>query len=64
MWEYQLAILPRHGFRVIVYDRRGFGRSDKPWNGCDYSSPATDLNDLLEALDLKEVMKTHPMDYL
>ena len=55
MWEYQLTILPRHGFRVIAYDRRGFGRSDKPWSGYDYTTLATDLNALLEGLNLKEV---------
>ena len=55
MWEYQLTILPRHGFRCIVYDRRGFGQSDKPWSGYDYSTLAGDLSALLETLDLRDV---------
>jgi non-heme chloroperoxidase len=55
MWEYQMTILPRHGFRCIAYDRRGFGKSDKPWNGYDYTTLAGDLNALLEALDLRDV---------
>jgi len=55
MWEYQSTVLPYHGFRCIQYDRRGFGNSDKPWNGYDYSSLAADLKALLDELDLKDV---------
>lgn len=55
MWEYQATALVQQGFRVISYDRRGFGQSDKPWSGYDYSSLATDLKALLDELDLKEV---------
>lgn len=55
MWEYQMTILPRHGFRCIVYDRRGFGQSDKPWSGYDYSTLAADLNALIETLKLRDV---------
>jgi non-heme chloroperoxidase len=43
MWEYQLTRLPEEGFRCIAYDRRGFGRSDKPWGGYDYTTLAEDL---------------------
>jgi non-heme chloroperoxidase len=56
MWEYQMTELPSRGFRCIAYDRRGFGRSDKPWSGYDYGSLAGDLKALLEALDLKDVI--------
>ena len=52
MWEKQMTYLGEHGLRVIVPDRRGFGRSDQPWNGYDYNTLASDLNDLLEELDL------------
>lgn len=31
MWEHQMRVLPEAGFRCIGYDRRGFGKSDKPW---------------------------------
>ncbi|RYE31396.1 MAG: alpha/beta hydrolase [Sphingobacteriaceae bacterium] len=54
-WEYQLNELPAHGVRVIAYDRRGFGKSDKPWGNYDYNTLAADLNALLEELDLREV---------
>lgn len=54
-WEYQLNELPAHGLRIIAYDRRGFGKSDKPWGNYDYDTLASDLNALLEELDLREV---------
>lgn len=54
-WEYQLNELPAHGLRVIAYDRRGFGKSDKPWGKYDYDTLAADLNALLEELDLRDV---------
>lgn len=40
------------GLRVITYDRRGFGRSDKPHDGYDYDTLSSDLNDVMTALDL------------
>ncbi|APH54778.1 Hydrolase [Granulibacter bethesdensis] len=52
MWEYQQVFLAEQGFRTIAYDRRGFGRSDKPWTGYDYDTFADDLADLINALDL------------
>ncbi len=55
MWEYQAPYLAHKGFRVIAYDRRGFGRSDQPWTGYDYDTLADDLATLLDTLDLKEV---------
>ncbi len=55
MWEYQLNELPKNGLRVIAYDRRGFGKSDKPWNGYDYNTLAGDLDALIEELDLDDV---------
>ena len=55
MWEYQLNELPKHGIRVIAYDRRGFGKSDKSWNGYDYNTMAGDLKALIEELDLDKV---------
>ncbi len=55
MWEYQLTQLPQQGLRCIVYDRRGFGKSDRPFTGYDYNSLAGDLKALLDALDLHNV---------
>ena len=52
MWEKQMTYLGEHGLRVIVPDRRGFGRSDQPWNGYDYDTLASDVNDLLTELDV------------
>lgn len=55
MWEYQLAELPKYGLRCIAYDRRGFGKSDRPWEYYDYDTLADDLKALLEQLDLRQV---------
>lgn len=55
MWEYQLGPLVESGHRVVKYDRRGFGKSSKPWNGYDYDTLAADLNELMEQLDLRDV---------
>jgi non-heme chloroperoxidase len=54
-WEYQLAELPLHGKRVVAYDRRGFGYSDKPWDGYDYDTLADDLKAVLDTLNLQNV---------
>jgi non-heme chloroperoxidase len=53
-WEKQIPALLAAGYRVIAYDRRGFGRSSQPSTGYDYDTFAADLNALIEALDLKE----------
>jgi non-heme chloroperoxidase len=55
MWEYQVNDLVDAGFRVISYDRRGFGKSSKPYSGYDYDTLTDDLRALLEALNLYEV---------
>lgn len=52
MWEYQLEDLVNAGCRVIKYDRRGFGKSDKPWEGYDYDTLADDLHALMQQLEL------------
>ena len=53
-WEKQAAALLDAGYRVITYDRRGFGRSDQPSVGYDYDTFANDLNTLLNQLDLQD----------
>jgi non-heme chloroperoxidase len=55
-WEKQLRVLLDEGYRVIAYDRRGFGRSSQPTVGYDYDTFAGDLNALLEALDLRDIV--------
>lgn len=54
-WQAQVGPLREAGYRVIAYDRRGFGRSDKPESGFDYDTLAADLSGLLEAHDLRDV---------
>jgi non-heme chloroperoxidase len=55
-WEKQTAALLDAGYRVITYDRRGFGRSSKTSTGYDYDTFAADLNTLLETLDLTDAV--------
>jgi len=55
MWEYQTSALVNAGYRVIAYDRRGFGDSSKPWNGYEYDTLADDLKALIDQLQLKDV---------
>ena len=55
-WERQEQALLEAGHRVIAYDRRGWGQSDKPTVGHDYDTFASDLNALLEHLDLNDVV--------
>jgi non-heme chloroperoxidase len=55
MWEFQIPALLNSGHRVIAYDRRGFGKSSKPWDGYDYDTLSEDLKILIEQLDLHEV---------
>jgi non-heme chloroperoxidase len=54
-WERQERVLLAAGYRVIRYDRRGFGRSSRPTTGYDYDTFAVDLNLLLEHLELDDV---------
>ena len=55
-WEKQTAELLAAGYRVITYDRRGFGQSSKVGSGYDYDTFAADLNALLQSLDLRDVV--------
>jgi non-heme chloroperoxidase len=54
-WEKQSRELLAAGYRVITYDRRGFGKSSQPTTGYDYDTFTADLNTLLEHLDLRDV---------
>jgi non-heme chloroperoxidase len=55
-WERQEPELLSAGYRVIRYDRRGFGQSSRPTTGFDYDTFAADLNALLEQLALDDVV--------
>ncbi|MFD9796708.1 alpha/beta fold hydrolase [Streptomyces sp. NPDC059070] len=55
-WERQTAALLDAGYRVITYDRRGFGRSDQPADGYDYDTFAADLDRVLTTLDLRDAV--------
>jgi non-heme chloroperoxidase len=56
MWDYQMLHLASHGFRCIAFDRRGFGRSEQPWEGYDYDVFADDISELMERLDLHQTV--------
>lgn len=55
-WEKQTVALLDAGYRVITYDRRGFGRSSQPTTGYDYDTFAADLKVVLDTLDLRDVV--------
>lgn len=55
MWERQILDLVEAGYRVIAYDRRGFGLSDFPWDDFDYDTLTDDLRNLIVELDLRDV---------
>lgn len=54
-FEYQMIELPKHGFRCIGIDLRGFGKSDKPWADYNYDLFADDIHQVLMSLDLHDV---------
>lgn len=54
-WDRQVPALLDDGYRVITYDRRGFGKSSQPATGYDYDTFAADLRALLTTLDLNDV---------
>jgi len=51
-WERQVPVLLEAGYRVIAYDRRGFGKSSRPSSGYTYDTFAEDLNKIMTKLDL------------
>ena len=53
-WSAQVPALADAGYRVITYDRRGFGRSDRPNQGYDYDTLTDDLHTLMEELDVTD----------
>lgn len=55
-WEKQVFALLEAGYRVITYDRRGFGKSSQPTSGYDYDTFAEDLHKLMTRLDLRDAV--------
>ena len=55
MWEYQVPYFLDHGYRCVLVDRRGHGRSDRPSGGYDADTRADDLAALIDHLDLREI---------
>lgn len=47
-WDDIAMALVEAGYQTIAYDRRGFGRSDQPWDGYDYDTLTEDLADVME----------------
>ena len=54
-WEPQVSVLRAAGYRVVAYDRRGFGRSDKPPSGYSYDTLADDLQRVMDQCGLQDV---------
>ena len=54
-WEPQVSVLREAGYRVVAYDRRGFGRSDKPESGYSYDTLADDLQRVMDQCNLQDV---------
>ena len=54
-WQPQVPALREAGYRVVTYDRRGFGHSDKPQAGYDFDTLADDLQRVLDQCNLKDV---------
>ncbi|KKI20877.1 alpha/beta fold hydrolase [Sphingomonas sp. Ag1] len=53
-WDPQALALAEAGYRVISYDRRGFGRSSQPWTGYDYDTLTDDLADVMKAAGVEQ----------
>jgi non-heme chloroperoxidase len=54
-WERQVPALLGAGYRVITYDRRGFGKSSQPATGYNYDTFAEDLHRLITELELRNI---------
>src|SRR6267143_1799520 len=53
-WEKQVPALLDAGNRVIIYDRRGFGKSSQPTTGYNYDTFAEDLHKIVTQLELRD----------
>ncbi len=55
-WDDQALAIADAGYRVIAYDRRGFGRSEQPWDGYDYDILSDDLAAVIEATEAENAV--------
>lgn len=55
LFEYQFNYLPKIGYRCIGIDYRGFGKSDRPWNGYDYDRLSDDIRCVINSMNLKNI---------
>ncbi|PPI87832.1 alpha/beta hydrolase [Candidatus Pantoea edessiphila] len=55
MWDIQMYFLANNGYRVIAFDRRGFGRSEQPWVSYNYDNFSDDIHCLIQYLKLQNV---------
>src|SRR6187399_1842027 len=55
-WDNQMMFFLNEGFRVIAHDRRGHGRSDQTDGGNEMDTYASDVDDLVTALELKNAI--------
>ena len=53
-WDDQAMAIAEAGYRVIAYDRRGFGRSSQPWSGYDYDTMSDDLSSVMDQTACKD----------
>jgi non-heme chloroperoxidase len=54
IWDTQAKMLASLGYRVVAYDRRGFGRSGKPPTGYNFDTFADDLATVIGELKLRD----------
>src|SRR5271163_2183539 len=55
VWEYQIPAFTAAGYRVIAFDRRGWGRTTIDSTGSQSGAAADDLLGLLDQLGLDRV---------
>jgi non-heme chloroperoxidase len=55
-WDAHMMFFLQHGYRVVAHDRRGHGRSTQTNGGHEMETYAADVNQLVEALELKDAV--------
>ncbi len=53
-WDDMAMRIASSGYKVIAYDRRGFGRSEQPWSGYDYDTLTDDLKSVMDAYSVQD----------